>query len=60
MQVVALCRESGLAAMQEDIDILNVCKRHFEKAFDAVKPRTTPDSINYYEEYQHNSGLHSI
>ncbi|XP_071787469.1 ATPase family gene 2 protein homolog A-like [Asterias amurensis] len=59
-EVVAVCREAGLSAMQEDIDADCIHPRHFLLALETVEPRTSPQLIQFYEEYQHKSGLHSI
>ncbi|XP_022086133.1 spermatogenesis-associated protein 5-like isoform X2 [Acanthaster planci] len=59
-EVVALCREAGLAAMQEDINIDSVCARHFMQALQTVQPRTPDKLIRFYEDYIETSGLHSI
>ncbi|XP_038062982.1 ATPase family protein 2 homolog [Patiria miniata] len=59
-EVVAVCREAGLAAMQEDINIDHIHARHFLQALETVQPRTSDQLIRFYEEYRQNSGLHSI
>nr|XP_054755238.1 ribosome biogenesis protein SPATA5-like [Lytechinus pictus] len=58
-EVVAVCREAALSAMQESLDIQAVSQRHFDQALTNVKPQTTQESIRFYEEYQKKSGLHS-
>ena len=59
-EVAAACREAALAALQEDIRADTVRMRHFERALVAIKPRTTPELIRFYEDYQQKSGVHSI
>lgn len=50
-EVVAVCHESALLALQEDIEASLVCGNHFEGALRAVKPRTSPSTIEFYENY---------
>jgi len=59
-EISALCREAALMALQENIESSEVCRRHFDKAFMAVKPRTSKELIELYRKYQNESGVHSI
>ena len=59
-EISALCREAALAALEENIESTEVFRRHFDAAFVAVKPRTSPNLIELYRKYQNESGIHSI
>lgn len=59
-EIAAACREAALAALQEDLSAVAVRMCHFEKALSAIKPRTTLDLLQFYENYQQQSGVHSI
>ena len=59
-EIAALCREAALMALQENIESKEVLRRHFDKAFMAVKPRTSRELIELYRKYQNESGVHSI
>ena len=47
----AVCQEAGLICLQEDINATIIEVRHFEKALSVVRPRTTKESINFYENF---------
>mgnify|MGYP000359585624 CR=1 FL=1 len=48
----ALCREAGMMALRENINIDKVYMRHFDKALARIKPSITPEMIKYYESWQ--------
>ncbi|RWS03015.1 spermatogenesis-associated protein 5-like protein [Dinothrombium tinctorium] len=50
-EVIALCEEAALAALEEDIDSKIVCFRHFIKVLQSMVARTSSDMIEYYENY---------
>ncbi|XP_070552754.1 ATPase family gene 2 protein homolog A-like [Ptychodera flava] len=59
-EVVAVCHEAALSAMQENIEIPCISSRHFDKALEAVTPRIDESLIKFYEEYQEKSGIHAV
>ncbi|XP_072170900.1 ATPase family gene 2 protein homolog A-like [Diadema setosum] len=59
-EVVAVCREAALAAMQESFDIQAVSMRHFNDALSSVRPQTTQESIQFYQDYLKKSGLYTL
>ncbi|XP_033113460.1 ATPase family protein 2 homolog [Anneissia japonica] len=59
-EVVSVCREAALYAMQEDIDSEVIRSAHFALALDSVRPRITKDMVQFYEAYEQNCGLHSV
>ncbi|ESO99957.1 hypothetical protein LOTGIDRAFT_230884 [Lottia gigantea] len=59
-EVTAVCHEAALAALQEDITGKFITLKHFQQALKSVTPRTSQQSIQFYEDYHKQSGLHSI
>ncbi|XP_055000892.1 ribosome biogenesis protein SPATA5 isoform X2 [Sorex araneus] len=58
-EIVAVCQEAGLRALEEDMGATCVLHRHFIQALDAVPPRTPASSRSFYENYHARSGLHA-
>ncbi|CDO53859.1 hypothetical protein DV495_003656 [Geotrichum candidum] len=50
-EVVALCQEAGLKAMNEDLEITGVANRHFEAALNGLKRGITREMIEHYESF---------
>ncbi len=48
----ALCRESAILALRENMKAKEVCKVHFENALNVVKPSVTSDIAKAYEDLQ--------
>ncbi|XP_044079994.1 ATPase family protein 2 homolog [Neovison vison] len=59
-EVIAVCREAALLALEEDIQANCITRRHFTQALSTVTPRIPKSLRRFYEEYQEKSGLHSI
>ncbi|XP_067849528.1 ATPase family gene 2 protein homolog A isoform X3 [Heptranchias perlo] len=59
-EIIALCREAALLALQEDIRAKIITERHFEQSFKIVTPRTSKKLIDFYANYQQQSGLHML
>lgn len=57
-EIVAVCQEAGLQALEEDMGATCVLHRHFVQALEAVSPRTPPSARSFYEDYHTRSGLH--
>lgn len=53
-EVVSLCQEAGLIAMNENIDISAVCRRHFELAVKSMTKAITPSMLEYFENFAKN------
>ncbi|KAL8617391.1 hypothetical protein ACOMHN_035883 [Nucella lapillus] len=51
VQLTALCQEAGIQAMTENVKAREVHQRHFDAALRTVWPRTTQDTIHFYEKY---------
>jgi AAA family ATPase len=58
--VVSICREAAIAAMEEDVKIDAVHLRHYITAITRVEPRITREMIQFYEEFARNSNLTSV
>nr|XP_039335035.1 ATPase family protein 2 homolog isoform X1 [Saimiri boliviensis boliviensis] len=59
-EIVAVCREAALLALEEDIQANFIMKRHFTQALSIVTPRI-PESLRcFYEDYQEKSGLRTL
>lgn len=51
-EVVSLCQEAGMLALQESYEIENVCKRHFDGALGKLQKAITSDILEYFEEFK--------
>ncbi|KAI7874649.1 AAA-domain-containing protein [Lichtheimia hyalospora FSU 10163] len=56
-EAVALCQEAALIAMEEDVHIDSIKRRHFLKALGSFKRRITPEMLQFYADFQTRSGL---
>lgn len=56
-EVVAVCREAAILAMQEDTSAEQVEMRHFEAALKGYKPRITTEVIQFYKNYAKSCGI---
>ncbi|KAI8341533.1 P-loop containing nucleoside triphosphate hydrolase protein [Chlamydoabsidia padenii] len=59
-EAVAICQDAALYAMEEDIHIDSIKRRHFIKALSSFTRRITDEMIQFYADYQAKSGLQSI
>lgn len=50
-EIVQFCQEAGLLAMNENLDIKYICRRHFKEALGGIKRGITQEMIEYYETY---------
>lgn len=60
LQIIAVCREAALLALEEDIQANCIMRRHFTQALSTVTPRIPKSLRRFYEEYQEKSGLHTL
>ncbi|KAK9473895.1 P-loop containing nucleoside triphosphate hydrolase protein [Dipodascopsis tothii] len=51
-EIVSVCQEAGIYAMNEDIDSPCIALRHFEQALAALTRTITPEMLKFYEEYR--------
>ncbi|XP_027545752.1 ATPase family protein 2 homolog [Neopelma chrysocephalum] len=59
-EITAVCREAALLALQEDIHAQSIMGRHFRCALTVVTPRIPDSLIQFYADYQQQSGLHTL
>uniref|UniRef100_A0A8C5TTB0 Spermatogenesis associated 5 n=1 Tax=Malurus cyaneus samueli TaxID=2593467 RepID=A0A8C5TTB0_9PASS len=59
-EIAAVCREAALLALQEDIHAKSVTGQHFRSALTVVSPRIPDSLIQFYADYQQQSGLHAL
>uniref|UniRef100_A0A8C8SX37 ATPase family gene 2 protein homolog A n=1 Tax=Pelusios castaneus TaxID=367368 RepID=A0A8C8SX37_9SAUR len=59
-EITAVCREAALLALQEDIQAKCIMERHFQHALSIVTPRIPESLKQFYEDYQQQSGLHTL
>ncbi|XP_054419395.1 ATPase family gene 2 protein homolog A [Pteronotus mesoamericanus] len=59
-EVIAVCREAALLALEEDIQAKCIRRRHFTRALSAVTPRIPESLRRFYEDYREQSGLHTL
>jgi AAA family ATPase len=53
-EVVSLCQEAGLIAMNENIDIPAIARRHFELAVKSMTKAITLDMLKYFDNFAKN------
>ncbi|GCB65770.1 hypothetical protein scyTo_0004857, partial [Scyliorhinus torazame] len=59
-EITALCREAALLALQEDLQAKIIMTRHFEQSLEIVTPRIPKKLMDFFENYQQQSGLHNL
>ncbi|KAI8097370.1 P-loop containing nucleoside triphosphate hydrolase protein [Halteromyces radiatus] len=59
-EAVAICQDAALYAMEEDMQIDSIKRRHFIKALSSFTRRITEEMIQFYADFQAKSGLQSI
>ncbi|XP_055481872.1 ribosome biogenesis protein SPATA5 isoform X1 [Psammomys obesus] len=59
-EIIAICKEAALLALEEDIKADCILKRHFTQALSVVTPRIPESLRRFYEDYQEKSGLHAV
>ncbi|CAO3680002.1 unnamed protein product [Umbelopsis ramanniana] len=59
-EVVAICQEAALQAMEDDIDAQFIRQEHFVRAIRSMKKRITPEMLQFYDDFRSKSGLKSV
>ncbi|KAI8583737.1 hypothetical protein K450DRAFT_268321 [Umbelopsis ramanniana AG] len=59
-EVVAICQEAALQAMEDDIDAQFIRQEHFVRAIRSMKKRITPEMLRFYDDFRSKSGLKSV
>ncbi|GLG92575.1 Spermatogenesis-associated protein 5 [Gryllus bimaculatus] len=54
-ELVAVCHEAALAALEQDLEAVAVNKDNFNAALNIVTPRTQPSLLQLYERYLSNT-----
>ena len=47
-------------ALEGDINSIQISMDNFKKALEQVTPRTSDETIKYFDSFSFNSGLHEI
>ncbi|CAN7937696.1 unnamed protein product [Ixodes hexagonus] len=55
-EVVAVCQEAALIALEEDIEARYITAQHLEAALGLVQPRISRETVQYYESYWASTG----
>ncbi|EEC13245.1 transitional endoplasmic reticulum ATPase, putative, partial [Ixodes scapularis] len=55
-EVVAVCQEAALIALEEDIEARHIMALHLEAALQLVPPRISQETVQYYESYWASTG----
>lgn len=56
-EIAKLCQMAGKLALKENIDTEAIEWRHFEEALRVVRPKTKPDQLKVYEDFQQEAPL---
>ncbi|XP_062553273.1 ATPase family gene 2 protein homolog A isoform X2 [Armigeres subalbatus] len=55
-EIEAVCQEAVLRALEESFEATEILQTHFEHALLVVKPRTSPELLQLYDEYLKQQG----
>lgn len=56
-EIQAICQEAALYALEENFDAQTISIKHFEKAIQNIKPRTSPELMKLYNDYLKDSSM---
>ena len=59
-EIAAVCNEAGFLALDSDINCTQVCMKDLTEALKLVTPRTSDETIKYFDGFSFNSGLSEI
>jgi SpoVK/Ycf46/Vps4 family AAA+-type ATPase len=59
-EIVSVCQNASMLAIEEDMNVEKVSQRHFESAISQVIPRTTQEVLDFYSKFSQQSGLRSV
>lgn len=59
-ELTALCNEAAFLALEQNINSTRISMNNFKKALEIVTPRTSDETIKYFDNFSFNSGLHEI
>jgi SpoVK/Ycf46/Vps4 family AAA+-type ATPase len=50
-EIAAVCNEAAFMALDDDINTSQITMRHFEMALSVVRPRTSDETISYFDSF---------
>lgn len=53
-EIAAVCNEAAFMALDNDINTTHITMKHFEMALGIVTPRTSDETIRYFDEFSFN------
>ncbi|KAF0436992.1 AAA-domain-containing protein [Gigaspora margarita] len=59
-EIISICQDAALCAMDEDLEAKEVRREHFMKALSSFTRRITPEMIQFYDKFRQKSGLRNI
>ena len=59
-EIAAVCNEASFKALETNINCTHVSMSHFESALKMVTPRTSQQTIDYFDNFSFNSEIHLI
>ncbi|RIB15032.1 P-loop containing nucleoside triphosphate hydrolase protein [Gigaspora rosea] len=59
-EIISICQDAALCAMDEDLEAKEVRREYFMKALSSFTRRITPEMIQFYDKFRQNSGLRNI
>lgn len=51
-EIEAVCKEAALKALEDSFETVEIGSKYFAKALHIVKPRTSPELLQLYDEYE--------
>lgn len=51
-EIEAVCKEAALKALEHSFETVEISSKYFAKALHIVKPRTSPELLQLYDEYE--------
>jgi AAA family ATPase len=59
-EIAAVCNEAAFMALETNINATQIEMCHFEASLSIVTPRTSDQTIKYFDSFSFNSGLKEI
>jgi AAA family ATPase len=59
-EIAAVCNEAAFMALESDINSNQINMNNFKTALELVSPRTSDETIKYFDSFSFSSGLHEI
>jgi AAA family ATPase len=58
-EIISICQDAALEAMNEDLEAPFVKGSHLRKSAETVRRRITPEMIDFFESWRDQSGVRS-